>query len=530
MLLGIPAFFSDLLVMGGCVGQGVAWGNSDQWRVVGWPAIPDDAAVVLASSSAAPLGEAVGPSVAAVNAEPPAEPSAAELSAAAPAAAEAAPAAAEAPPEAPAAKVASPAPLGAPAVAFGRGRGFGPAASGQMKAANESASHADSSRAAVAASSPGSSTAALHTSAAAGAESTPSAALLGQVSFPKCPARKLLVGGPSLLNDGRYVVRQRLGGGVFGDVHAASVQGSTDEVAVKLLKNPESTAKTARFCASQEAYVLDRCQGHPCIVQLLDAFVEDVPPRRFALVLELWGRDLAEWLRADATRFTAKQIRHCADRCVQGLAHLHGLELLHADIKPRNVLAKLDGVTGLLDCKLSDMGSAQDIGLGVRRADQGLDPEAAVSIQTLNYRAPEILLGSRAFGAVADSWSLGLLLLELAGMNFHRRSLSARWTKRDYTIALFRQLGTPNESSLKELPLWPVSPPLYPPTPWAAEVVRLFGLRGMEFVEGLLCWCPRRRMACSEGVAHPYLHPDSFQLLGGVEAQRYDYLYVSGLM
>ena len=85
------------------------------------------------------------------------------------------------------------------------------------------------------------------------------------------------------------------------------------------------------------------------IFQLLDAFVEDVPPRRFALVLELWGRDLAEWLRADATRFTAKHIRHCAERCAQGLAHLHGLELLHADIKPRNVLAKLDGATGLLD-------------------------------------------------------------------------------------------------------------------------------------------------------------------------------------
>ena len=73
-------------------------------------------------------------------------------------------------------------------------------------------------------------------------------------------------------------------------------------------------------------------------------------------------------------------------------------------------------------------------------------------MQTLNYRAPEILWGSNALEAVADSWSLGLMLLELGGMTFHRQSQSASYTKRDYAIALFRHLGTPSEPSLARWP------------------------------------------------------------------------------
>jgi len=61
-----------------------------------------------------------------------------------------------------------------------------------------------------------------------------------------------------------------------------------------MLKNTAATPTLGRLGASQEAYVLDRCRGHPCIVQLLDTFLEDSPFRRYSLLFELWGKDLIE--------------------------------------------------------------------------------------------------------------------------------------------------------------------------------------------------------------------------------------------
>lgn len=204
-----------------------------------------------------------------------------------------------------------------------------------------------------------------------------------QVAFPACPALKLLVGGAGLLNHARYSLQERLGGGTFGQVYLASCQGLPGGVAVKMVTRAATTQKEDRVCAAQEAYALDRCRGHPCIVQLLDTFLEDVPPRRYALVLELWGRDLSDWLRADAALFTPPVLRHCTWGCVQGLAFLHGVGLAHADFKPRNVLGKLNATSGLLDCKIADLGSVLELGARISGQERGdsssTAPRAALS-------------------------------------------------------------------------------------------------------------------------------------------------------
>lgn len=44
--------------------------------------------------------------------------------------------------------------------------------------------------------------------------------------------------------------------------------------------------------------------------------------------------------------------------------------------------------------------------------------DSAAEIQTLWWRAPEVLFGSRAFGRPIDLWSLGMVLAEIGGWRF----------------------------------------------------------------------------------------------------------------
>ena len=51
--------------------------------------------------------------------------------------------------------------------------------------------------------------------------------------------------------------------------------------------------------------------------------------------------------------------------------------------------------------------------------------EAGLQLQTLFYRAPEILFGDVGFGLAVDFWSLGIMMAELAGFAFSRDNQKA---------------------------------------------------------------------------------------------------------
>ena len=94
-----------------------------------------------------------------------------------------------------------------------------------------------------------------------------------------------------------------------------------------------------------------------------------------------------------------------------------------------------------------------------------LSPEAVLkqglSLQTLGYRAPEVLFGCQDYGCAIDGFSLGTMLAELAGDPFNAQLKTSRWNSVDYMICLFQQLGTPEADVFGDAPLRPADPPRY---------------------------------------------------------------------
>ena len=116
-----------------------------------------------------------------------------------------------------------------------------------------------------------------------------------------------------------------------------------------------------------EVYVLEQLKGHPLFPMCFDVFLEPgvkKGPAEFYLVFERLGPDLRS-LMASAphvgkTQFCATQLRVCCMELAQGLGHIHGLSILHADLKPANVLTH----TGkdFWHIKIADFGCSCQVG------------------------------------------------------------------------------------------------------------------------------------------------------------------------
>ena len=119
---------------------------------------------------------------------------------------------------------------------------------------------------------------------------------------------------------------------------------------------------------------------------------------------------------------------------VHGLDYLNGVGLMHRDIKPPNLLVNSRGEVKITDFgigrRLSDArsglsGDADDAAeddeeeeTGFPVAEKALAEERGVGdamaktfVGTRNYMSPERLMGDK-YGASADVWSLGLILVE----------------------------------------------------------------------------------------------------------------------
>jgi serine/threonine-protein kinase PRP4 len=200
------------------------------------------------------------------------------------------------------------------------------------------------------------------------------------------------------LLEGRYHVQLNLGRGMFSAVVRAMDEVTKKLVAIKIIRAND----TMRKAAAKEIEILETLKdadpddkkhmirlersfehkGHLCMVfEHLSINLREV--------LKKFGRDVGINLKA---------VRAYAQQMFLGLTLMRKCNILHADLKPDNIL--VNESRNML--KICDLGSASDAS----------DNEITPYLVSRFYRAPEIILGM-PYDFAIDVWSVGCTLYEL---------------------------------------------------------------------------------------------------------------------
>ena len=110
--------------------------------------------------------------------------------------------------------------------------------------------------------------------------------------------------------------------------------------------------------AFAEALALDRCRGHPHVPAFRDVFMGNRSGQIY-LVLEHEGR---KFLQEKGQELSTAAARGITQHVALVLQCLRGQGLLHADVKPANILVK-ELALGSVVAKLGDFGSVMEAGV-----------------------------------------------------------------------------------------------------------------------------------------------------------------------
>ena len=185
---------------------------------------------------------------------------------------------------------------------------------------------------------------------------------------------------------------EQVGRGTFGDVYRAWDTRLDREVALKILRRPESGSDSTTVI--EEGRLLARIR-HPNVVTVYGA--ERINGRVGVWMEFVHGPTLEDELREHGP-FDADRVVLIAVELGGALAAVHRAGLLHRDVKTHNVMRDRDG--RLL---LTDFGSGE---LLERES-------AATAVGTPLFAAPEVVAGQPATRQ-SDIYSLGVLLYRLA--------------------------------------------------------------------------------------------------------------------
>lgn len=220
-----------------------------------------------------------------------------------------------------------------------------------------------------------------------------------------------------------------IGKGSFGKVYMGMNTVTGELIAVKQVRM-QSDEDTAAAEAIELEIQMMRGLQHPNIVQLLGT--EKVGQKLNILMEYVPGKSL-DTLLENFGSFSEKVVKSYSLQLLEALAYCHEHNVVHRDIKGKNILVDTQG-----NLKLADFGSAKRF-----ENVMGKDAPSLSYNYTPLWTAPEVLVGN--YNAKVDVWSMGCVLIEM---------LTAKppWSEQNFENPFRALYHIGNSNSIPQIP------------------------------------------------------------------------------
>ena len=213
---------------------------------------------------------------------------------------------------------------------------------------------------------------------------------------------------------GNYRVLGKLGEGGMGLVYRARDEVLQRDVAIKVLSSRTIAEKSAKESLLAEARAVSAL-SHPNICTIYQVGEAD---GELYIVMELIeGKPLSALLAKDG--MPVESVLRYGVQIAGALAHSHGRNIVHRDLKSSNVMVTPEGLTKVLDFGLArrvrrEVLEATMGTIEARETMGGVTEEGTGGLTgTLPYMPPEVLRGQEGDHR-GDIWALGVVLYEAA--------------------------------------------------------------------------------------------------------------------
>lgn len=291
----------------------------------------------------------------------------------------------------------------------------------------------------------------------------------------------------------RFEIQEIVGHGAYGVVCSSRDLKTGKLVAVKKVENifeHRSLAKrTLRELKLTRYFYHENILGVERVMRPHSKNFHDI-----YLVSELMETDLACVIRSPQ-ELTDEHCQFFLYQVLRGLKYIHSANVVHRDLKPRNLL-----VNSNCDLKICDFGLA--------RVDDPENADRCVMsnyIATRWYRAPEVILSRKRYTKAVDMWSVGCILAELIG----RKPLFPGRDSFHQITLIISILGTPppeetQGSTNKKSKDYVSSLPYKPKIPFT-HLFPTANPLACDLLDKLLQFDPDKRYTVEQALAHPYL-------------------------
>src|SRR5204862_6646456 len=181
-------------------------------------------------------------------------------------------------------------------------------------------------------------------------------------------------------------------------------------VALKVLPPEYVSQQDRRRRFYQEARAASAL-NHPHILTVYEVGEDEGKP--YIAMEYVEGETLRQKIRAGTLPF--KQILEISIQIAEGLGKAHEAGIIHRDLKPENLMISRDGYAKILDFGLAKLISQRERTLAADSTQKTLirvETESGTLLGTVNYMAPEQLLGQRV-DRRCDIFSFGVVLCEM---------------------------------------------------------------------------------------------------------------------